>query len=59
MPKRMRKVEIMNVTMVLRRMNFARARRRNILAFTERIERATIFTCRLEERRKRKDVSNG
>lgn len=59
MPKRMRKVEIMNVTMVFRRMNFARARRRGILAFTERIERATIFTCRLEERRKRKDVSNG
>lgn len=49
----------MNVAMVFRRINFARARRRGILAFTERIERATIFTCRLEERRKRKDVSNG
>ncbi len=49
----------MNVTMALRRMNVARARRRNILTFTERIERATVFTCRLEERRKRKDVCNG
>jgi hypothetical protein len=49
----------MNVSMVFRRMNFARARRRNISAFSERIERATIFTCRLEERRKRKDVGRG
>lgn len=50
----------MNLTMVFRRMNFARARRRNISAFTERIDRATIFTCRLEERRRqRKDVGSG
>ena len=49
----------MNIIMVFRRMNFARARRRNISAFSERIERATIFTCRLERRRQRKDVGRG
>ena len=49
----------MNVTMVFRRMNFARARRRNISEFTERIDRATKLACWLEERRKRKDVGNG